>query len=194
VSHLGVVSSESGPLLLVDVRLLEHWGGTATGDYERVCQQLDERPQVPGLEVDVGGGTAVVWELSGGGSADVFRRANELLLCRSWADDDEAARRVAQAPPASPTRIGSLAVDSGWLLALWATGSADEIELPPSLADGQAVEVAGVADAGLVASLVPGRYDAWCDEIEHPDGAARRCWLVPAGTMPARGAAVVRGG
>lgn len=180
--HLGFVSSESGPLLLVDVEDLEHWGGTARGDYERICHWLDDRPGLPGYETEVGAKRGLVWELGGPGTSDVFRRSpHDLLLCRAWVESisqDAAERR-----PQEADRFGAITVRSGWLLAFWPTASGAEIELPDTPSDGQQVEVSGVADAGLLVSLEPGAYFAWWDVA---DAAAdvRRCWILREGEAP----------
>ncbi|HAX82267.1 MAG TPA: hypothetical protein DCY40_06865 [Actinobacteria bacterium] len=174
------MSSESGPLLLVDVFSVKGWGGSGSGDYQRICAWLDDHPSVPGYQVDLGTGLALVWELGGAGTADVYRRtAQDLLLIRSWADADLHASEAAGLPPLdSLSRLGGLTVTSGFVLAFWPPAAGHEIDVPSVLADGVQVEVSGVSDAGLIVALSAGRYSAYWDEVFSATTEARRCWLV----------------
>lgn len=184
--HVGSVSSESGPLLLVDVMNLADWSGTARGDYERICHWLDDNPGTPGYGAEVGMEHGLVWDLGGPGTADVFRRSRQdLLICRAWEDDEDRLSRAAASPAVEAERFGAVSVRSGWLLAFWPTAAGTEIVLPADRVDGHQVEVDGVGDAGLLVTLEPGEYFAWWDKANHSSLPMRRCWILKDDELPA---------
>src|SRR5215831_14567820 len=85
--QVGHVSGEGGPLLLVDWKTALGWRGVEDGgrDYERACALFNEKPLVEGLVIEVGGGSGLVWNMEGGGTADVFRRGSEYaVISRTW--------------------------------------------------------------------------------------------------------------
>jgi hypothetical protein len=124
--EIGQVSGEGGPLLLVDWKTAPAWRGIEDGgtDYERACAAVNEEPLVEGRVIAVGWGSGLVWEMEGGGTADVFRRGSDyVVVSRAWLgapDDREAPRRLAEAITADRTQIGELAIRSGVLAVLWA--------------------------------------------------------------------------
>jgi hypothetical protein len=66
VRRLGHVSSEGGPLLLLDVSILPSWGGADVGDYHRICDWLDRHPDQPGYAAEVGPSEGLVVTLPAG--------------------------------------------------------------------------------------------------------------------------------
>jgi hypothetical protein len=185
VRRLGHVSSEGGPLLLLDVSILPSWGGADVGDYHRICDWLDRHPDQPGYAAEVGPSEGLVWDVRVG-TADVFRvSSTRVVLSQPWLRDDARAGEAVSVPPHAARPFGSLPIRSGGLLAFWSPGRGSEIQLGGSIGDGDAVQVAGIDGAGIVVTLPAGTYTAWHDDVDTASVRARRCWLVPEGEQPA---------
>jgi hypothetical protein len=180
--EIGHVSGEGGPLLLVDWKTAPGWRGVENGgkDYERVCALLNEEPRVEGRVVTVGSGSGLVWEMEGGGTAEVFRRGSQYaVVSRTWLedpDDLEASRMLAEAPVRDGIQIGELTIPSGVLAVLWAPedGRAFESLDPEGLPTGDM----SMGGTGLTLQLEPGVYDCFHDSVTNGAGDARRCHLV----------------
>lgn len=179
--RLGYVSSEGGPLLLLDVSTLPAWGGTDLGDYQRICDWLDQHPGEPGYETDVGSSTGLVWDF-GSGTADVFRESSTRVVFSHAVldvDDDTVAEAAASAPRSDAKPFGSFIVESGKVAAIWSPGRGSEIDIEDGVGDGGSLDVAGIDGAGIVLTLPSGRYVAWYDRVEGEGFDARRCLIVP---------------
>ena len=178
MKHVGHVSGEGGPLLLADAHLLVGWRGTEEGgaDYARAASLFDEQdPEPDGVEIPLGAGHGVLWEMHGAGTTDVFREDDDVYLVRSWLDDESALPDLAEAEPFEQTRLGAIDVRSGALAILWAAESAICLD-PESVAHGGRPGFATSIDgAALILRVPPGRYAFFHDEVELPGGFARRC-------------------
>jgi hypothetical protein len=183
LQHVGTVSSEGGPLLVLDREALPAWGGIDYGDFERIGTWLDEHPGTPGYEAAVGAATGLVWDLGGAGTADVFRSApDRLVLVRAWVTgDDEALVAEAAARPVTGggTAAGGLTVGSGPVLVFWPVDRGPEIELPADAADGDPIALPSMDGAALAVTLPPGRYAAHHDEVAADGVRARRLVIAP---------------
>lgn len=83
MENIGYVSTEGGPLLIVDFKSAPGWIGIE-GDYERVIELLNAGKNNDGIQVEIGGEPAVIWETPTG-TADVWRFSEDsLILCRPW--------------------------------------------------------------------------------------------------------------
>jgi hypothetical protein len=186
-ASLGTVSSEGGPLLLADARIIPDWSGVGADgtsvDYERACSALDAVPPRDGAFIAVGAGHALVWELGGPGTADVFRKSDvELVLSRGWYEpatfSDETCRALASVPRSGQAKvIGELDVASGTLVILWAPESGacvESTEVPP---DGIPTGKLSMGGTALMVAVRPGRYECIHDEVEAAPAEGRRCHL-----------------
>jgi hypothetical protein len=97
LEEIGHVSGEGGPLLLADLITVTSWRGVEEGgkDYERACDLLAEAPGGEGCAIAIEGGTGVVWEMEGGGTAGVFRRGQDYVVVT---DDTSGTSEVLQLP------------------------------------------------------------------------------------------------
>lgn len=188
INQLGHVSTEGGPLLLVDFKVAPNWRGVSGdgNDYRRVIALLDTAREAHGLQITIGDHAAVVWEMATG-TADVWRRRDgSLVICRPWLDeDDEHAEHFASLPISSPTRIGTFQISSGSLLILWAPEDGRDL-LGTVPVDGGALDLS-VGHAGITVRLAPGVYVCYHDAVVDHSEHAVRCHVVPATTEQHRG-------
>jgi len=181
---VGYLSTEGGPLLLVDRAGVGEWSGIDGGDYERACKLLDAQPA--GVEIEVGQYRALLWGMPTG-TTEIWRiSAETLLLSRPWlAPEDSGLRsasatRLAALPLSKPQRLGQLAIASGWLAILWATDPGTEIvAIPPT--DGATFDLS-VGDSAIVVALPVGTYRCLQDEVRDNRAVSVRCWILPEGT------------
>ena len=182
LDDLGHVSTEGGPLLLIDLHGVAEWAGIDSDDYDRACRLLET--QRPGAEIQVGEQRGLLWDVPTG-TTDVFRTAvDRLLLSRSWlepaSESEERAelRRLVELPPSEMHPVGRLTVASGWLAILWATeNGADIARVSP--ADGLSLDLS-VGHAAVLVRVAPGEYACTQDEVTHGGPSALRCWIGPA--------------
>jgi hypothetical protein len=183
LKYLDEVSTEGGLLLLADANTARAWHGTEEdgSDYQRACR-LFENSAVPGSIIPVGQGQAILWDMEGSGTADVFlEEPDHLIIVRAWMDDnDEEAVlfSLAALPLQSTTNVGSLEITSGILAIMWATESGECIESLNIRESARPTGNMASEDAGLLVQLPNGRYVCLHDEVEQEDNSARRCHLI----------------
>jgi hypothetical protein len=178
LEFLGRVSTEGGPLLIADREALSSWSGVSGDgdDYQKACDPLNANPNLCGLQLELGGHAAIVWDMPTG-TADVWRlSANSLVIVRPWVDEESRAAFLASLPRENPVRLGKLTLSSGWLVIMWAAeDGADIAGIAPR--DGAPLHLS-VDEAGLVAALPPGTYVCHHDELSDGSDSARRCWIL----------------
>ncbi|HET9782698.1 MAG TPA: hypothetical protein VFR33_13070 [Candidatus Dormibacteraeota bacterium] len=175
---LGHVSSEGGPLLIIDFSAARNWTGVFGDkqDYQRLCDRLEASVENHGASVEVGGQSAVAWDMPTG-TADIWRRSEgSVVLCRVWqpvaVDRSEYFAALPQRSDAK--RLGKVAITGGWLVILWAAESGAEINTEPK--NGKALDLS-VGGAGLVAAMPRGDYVCYHDEIVEGQQSAQRCFV-----------------
>jgi hypothetical protein len=179
IENLGHVSTEGGPLLLIDRAGVGEWSGIEGDDYTRACALLDEQGNASAI--DVGSHRGLLWDMPTG-TADIWRVASDrLVLSRPWLNpDDEStpeaqARSLAELPGSDSLVLGRLHVSSGWLALLWAPQSGSQIlQVPPT--DGLALDLS-VGHAAAVVGLPPGAYLCFQDEVRTETTSSVRCWI-----------------
>jgi hypothetical protein len=180
--HLGHVSTEGGPLLIADLHVAANWAGAegAARDYERAREALEAGPAVPGVQVDVAGATAVIWDMPTG-TADVWRHTPDILVVtRSFLElEDSRASLLASRQTENPILLGDFHVSSGWAVIMWAAVSGEEID-DLDVADGLALDLS-VGHSGIIAALPPGDYRSYHDDVAYGSETAQRCLIVPRG-------------
>lgn len=179
--HIGHVSGEGGPLLLADATVARLWRGARNGanDYARACALFDGRePEPDAVSIALAGGAAILWELHGPGTADVFRDDDELMLLRAWLDDEAALDALAEADGEDAREIGVLEVSSGSLALLWAPEDGRCFDDEVLRRGGRPAADSTIEGAALVLKLPPGRYEVWHDVVALEGGVARRCRVV----------------
>lgn len=185
--RIGHVSTEGGPLLIGDRELARSWRGAFGdgADYKRACERLETNAAVPGVQIEVSGMAAIVWDMPTG-TAEVWRRgADSLILSRPWfavdADIDRVGYQLASLPAQHLVRLGSFELDDGWLLIVWAAEDGTHIvNVAPT--DGLALDLS-VGHAGLIATLPAGRYACYHDEVSDGSSNSRRCLIVADRTL-----------
>ena len=179
MENIGYVSTEGGPLLIVDFKSAPGWTGIE-GDYQRVTDRLNAGKNNYGIQVEIGGKPAVIWEMPTG-TADVWRDSEDsLILCRPWLDlNSDSDEVLASLPPKDPTRIGRVRIYSGWVVVVWATETGEDIaaNLP---AEGRQLDLS-VGSAGVIARLGPGEYDCCSDRVALGSESAVRCFIAKTG-------------
>jgi hypothetical protein len=182
LDNLGYVSTEGGPILLIDRDGVGEWSGTDGDDYHRACTLLDEGDD--GSEITIGSHRGLLWDMPTG-TADIWRAAADtLVLSRPWLNPEDGgtqevqARSLAQLPRSESIILGRLRVTSGWLAIFWAPESGSQIlKFPPI--DGQALDLS-VGHAAAVVVLPAGAYVCLQDEVKTVLGpSSLRCWIVP---------------
>lgn len=92
---IGAVSSEGGPLIFLNSSEASDWRGIEDGgdDYRRACALFEANPAPEGGLLGLrGGGQALLWEMGGGGSAEIYP-----AQAPAWHRQSESAPGVA--PP-----------------------------------------------------------------------------------------------
>jgi hypothetical protein len=183
MQSVGLVSTEGGPLLIVDFNAASGWSGVEGDDYERIVELLVAREEPAGLEIEIAGEPALIWQMPTG-TADVWRRPDgSIVLCRPWLDPGSNNREVlAGLPPNNPIEVGRVRIKSGWVAIVWATEAGSDVaQVTPR--DGLALDLS-VGNAGVIAGLPRGEYDCYHDSVETGSESALRCFIVETGTRP----------
>jgi len=68
-TNIGYASSEGGPILIADVRAIQHWGGCEKGDYDRCCEELEKRGNPLGCQIQILSEDAIIWDIVGAGTS-----------------------------------------------------------------------------------------------------------------------------
>lgn len=188
LTYCGTVSSEVGPIVLIDGAQTSLWPG--------LDLFLERHPNVTSLPWEEGSAHLVaednsrflLWDIGGAGTVDIFLREQEVVLVRAWTDetDDEAELRliteIAKQPMPQPTPIGKFALSSGTLCILWAAEEGKnvkpmrETEDPITwLPDPHRLSIDGT---GRFVPIPAGIYICFTDVQEGKDWSACRCCLV----------------
>jgi hypothetical protein len=134
------------------------------------------------LPVIVDDGQAIVWDMSGPGTADVFREnESHLVVLRPWLKDPtspNAPRLIAEEPIKSMAEIGQLTVGSGILVMLWATEDGGTLDLAASLACDRPVGDLSIEGAGLILRVEKKVFRCFHDQVETAAGIGRRLHLI----------------
>ena len=183
MKRLFSINAEGGPLLLMDAATAGKWRGVEAGssDYQELCAILDDSPSAPGLFFNVGGSLCLAWEMSGAGTADVFRKENGVVrLVRAWLakDTPEELQRLADAEDKDGTLVGELPITSGYLAVLWAPESGETIF---ASGEGEVQEVKGTSidESAFLVNMPIKKYACVHDEVAVGDSQARRLSLIP---------------
>src|SRR5262249_8679555 len=142
MEYIGLVSSEGGPLLLMDASIADSWHGSEGNDYDRACNLFDATPDLEGTEIDIGKGKGILWEMGGAGTAAIFKASeSHCVVVRPWLSDpsdNNALRGLAEQPLSHPIEIGELTSSGGNMVILWAAE------------DGSCIEPMSVPESGRV--------------------------------------------
>lgn len=187
MQYLDNVDSEGGPFLIADAEVARAWRGSEEGgaDYERACRVFEDTPDLPGSQISIGQGLAIIWDTEGAGTADVFLgKRNYIVIVRAWLDDQddsdemETISALAELPMNEAMQIGLLTITSGVLAILWSPESGGCIEdLDVDESERPTGEMA-TDSSGLLVKIAKGSYSCLHDEIETAGASARRCHLV----------------
>jgi hypothetical protein len=178
--ELGYVSSEGGPLLILDAIDAASWTGVEGPDYERACGLLDSNPGLEGLLLSVGDeSSGVIWELNGAGYASVFEFGSDcFVLVRSWPNDPDDAdinRCLLALPERGPEELGVVDIRSAFLVILWSAECGASVGSLRELRPGRPQGEMAVDSAGLIVECSPGKYLVTHDSVEAGSGIGRRC-------------------
>jgi len=155
------VSSEGGPIILGDFKALRSWRGIA-GDYDRACLLVE---QTNPASIDVAGVNSMVWDFGGAGTGDIVIVSDlHVSVVRIWPDASWTEAETESVITCSATaRYGSavllhLTIESGYLLALWATEDASRFS-PPQGACGVPNPGLSIGDGGAYVRIPCGSYE-----------------------------------
>jgi hypothetical protein len=163
------ISTEGGPIIVADFSTLSGWKGAFDSgqDYERACKSLTEGKSI--AQMTVNGGTAVVWNFGGAGTANVVDIGSDITLVRYWADDflDDTSLIDLLRESLADVLDSGLHQEflSDCLLASWATEDTSDWKIP----NGQRGEPEGTLSVGHAAACLkvsPGRYRVGHREAE----------------------------
>ena len=178
VVQVGIVAAEGGPLVIGDSNALREWRGIEEGgdDYRRACEVFVPTEVEGGTALTLRGERVLVWEMRGGGVADVFRvHEDEVRIVRVWTDTDGPVDvAVATMVGSESTILGEVDIPSGLIVVMWATESAEGVA---EVGEGQLDGDFSVGNAALAVRCRPGRYRAVHDSIVGDFGQGRRCSL-----------------
>jgi len=184
MKHLFSINTEGGPLLCLDARAATGWKGCEAGstDYENLCARLNAQPELAATVFTVGERSAVAWEMSGPGTADVFETdEGRIRIVRAWLDEDRAEEieQLASADASSNQNLGEIEIPSGLLAVLWAPESGQKIPLSTER-DVQRVPGTSIDDSAFVLKVPSRRFRCAHDEVRVGAALARRLTLIPA--------------
>lgn len=156
MKHLFSINAEGGPLLCLDARAATGWKGCEAGstDYENLCARFDAQLELPSAVLTVGEHSAVAWEMSGPGTADVFEAGEgRIRIVRAWLDEDtpEEIEQLASADAPSHVDVGEIEIPSGSLAVLWAPESGQKI---PFSTERDVQRVLGIHPVTVMARLL----------------------------------------
>ena len=190
MQYIDNVDSEGGPFLIADATIAREWRGSDGdgSDYECACQVFSTDPEPPGALIAVGLGQALLWELYGAGTGDVFvdERGNVTII-RAWLDEPDggnaadelrAITALVLLPLNEPVDLGSLEITSGVLAILWSPESGECIESLDVEENERPTGEMATDSSGLLVRVAKGSYSCLHDEFELADVSARRCHLV----------------
>lgn len=173
----GTVSGEGGPLVIADAVDLHNWSGAEGSAYELACAFLDEPGNEEGGSLMVENSKFLLWELRGGGTADLFKVGEDCyLIVRIWPHGPYAASTEFAEVPRNldSLYLGTIHVRSGFLGVLWAPENGNCIR---KIEDGRPSGDMALDDGAWVFQCPPGQYSFWHDELRMVVGNSRRCWV-----------------
>lgn len=155
------VSSEGGPILIVDAELLGNWRGIDGDDYRRACSVVESSQTPDGGVVTINNGEGLVWNIGGPGSAFVIRNSGRLpALVRYWSNGDlteEALRSIVTEIELERQKVlGHLNLSSGRVAIVWAVENGKALKLPSD--EGRIYGDTSIEDSGYMMKLPEGRY------------------------------------
>jgi hypothetical protein len=183
MKHVFSINAEGGPLLCLDAHAATGWKGSEGEgtDYANLCATFDGQPELAATMLTVGEHSAVAWEMSGPGTAEVFKAAEgRIRIVRAWLHEDtpQEIQHLASAEASSHTDVGEIEISSGLLAVLWAPESGNKVLLSTER-DVQRVAGTSIDGSALVMKVPSRRF--WCehDEVRVGVAHARRLTLIP---------------
>lgn len=183
LNYLDSVDSEGGPLLLADALDAHAWHGTEGdgSDYERIDEVLLDG--MPGAMMPLGDGQALLWDLGGPGTGDVYYKDGYLMLIRAWINspsDVAAVDALSDLPVGGTINLGELEIASGAIAVLWTAESGEGIirQLDDVTTCAQPTSDVETDFVGLLVRVPKGRYSCLHDEVIIGLESARRCHLI----------------
>ncbi len=173
-THVGSVSSEGGPLILLDAQVVRGWSGIDGADYERASSLLDRAPDALGGEISVGSSSGVLWQPSAG-TIDVFRVGDGFALVR-WLGPGEPSASLLGLPATRQEILGRLRL-ADRLVVLWAAENGGDIDGLPVPQPGPARGALAVEGSGLIAACSPGLFEVTHEAFSDATGRGTRCWI-----------------
>lgn len=159
---LAHVSSEGGPLLIVDAQHLGAWQGVGR-DYDRACSTVASLNAPDGGLISVGEGEGLVWNIGGAGTAFIINpRKGFPFLFRYWSDADLGENEIesiaAEINWSTVHEVSVLKISSGRLAVVWAVENGPGLKLPPS--EGYILGDTSTEDSGYVLTVPTGCFAA----------------------------------
>ncbi len=160
-------------------------------DFERACESSNRG------RFSVGEGTGVLAAVGGCGVADVYEIDGAFVIPETYSGDDDAdaeaerERVIAMHPTTSPTKLGTVQIDSGVLVMMGLLAD-QPLKKTPRVSKKKPV---AKLDVGVAIHVEPGAYDVWGESFrDEPEGAwgvmPARLRIVPKGTKVKVGAPI----
>jgi len=185
--YIGPVDSEDGLLLFGDAATLRQWRGSDNEPAEIYRAETAIAARHPGLSVSVGQAAAVLWDIAGPGTVDVFvhREDESLRLVRSWLEGDSVSdsdeltivTALASVPSTASLPFAEVVVDCGTLALFWPAEEGACIRRAPGGAFTIDSEQTMTESSAMVFPVASGRYQCVHDEVASKGAEARRCRL-----------------
>jgi len=182
MKHFGHISTDGGPVLLATLSDVSLWrgieGGVEGSDDDRVCQLVDADDTIEGIQIALGAGNAILWDVHGGGTVEVYLPENRhaIMLMRPRVDEEDGISALAAIAFSRDTYIGSITVRQGAVAILDSTENTSLMSGIDSVS-GRIKGDFAFTDSTLVLSLNIGTYRCYHERVEAPDGLARRLYL-----------------
>lgn len=182
MKHIGYVDSEGGPLLIADADFARSWKGSETSDsdYNRACEQLDDRAAII---FSFGSGHGTVWDRDPG-TTDVFISDFQyIVLVGAVLDEDDEDENstiisyLASIQATNSEHIGEMDINSGVIAILWSSEDGDYIMTTDTLTSARPEGIMSADSSGVLVRVNPGKYRVTCDTVELDEASAVRCHI-----------------
>ena len=162
---LGIVTSEGGPILIMDLRLAPNWSGIEDPATRPPPSEIDSAEPPHGHLVSLRDGYAFLWNVPAGAVEVRVHDEGEVVLTTGPIDQ----------PWTQLTSHGAIELPTGWLLVLWAAEPGAQIDAGNAV-DSQEWDLS-MSRTALTLTVPAGRYLVETDETTPGDAYTRRCRL-----------------
>lgn len=183
IAYLGNISTEGGPLIVVDSNIINNWNGVEGNDYVELCNVFDSDLTLEGFPINFKSNSPITWEQEGGGIVDIYKNGTGVILVKSWQSDDNPKideTELATIPISEEhIPIGNLIINTSYLLIFHSTESLENACLDDSKHYGILNGDFAFDNSNLYIKTSVKEFSCICDKVDINKNCARRLHLIP---------------